>query len=134
MKANIGQRYGRLTLLRLANYKEKTKLNENQKNKKEYGYFMCDCGTRIFKRLDNVLYGHTSSCGCLGKETVRNNLSKGRVKNIVHSKPRTPVTIERLKRLKYKNNISEVFNDSLLSLDEYADSIINYIDKLEGEK
>ena len=54
-----GQRYGRLTALKVC-------------GKTEYGQTQweceCDCGNKIFVGIGNLRSGHTKSCGCLSRE------------------------------------------------------------------
>lgn len=54
-----GQRYGHWTIL------------ENQpilQNNKRKWLCRCDCGTERYVQENNLLYGYTTSCGCLRKE------------------------------------------------------------------
>ena len=61
---NIGDRYGRLVVLR-----ETTK--EERLNKAGRNYWCkCDCGKEIIVYGHNLKTGNTKSCGCLSKETA----------------------------------------------------------------
>ena len=51
-----GQRFGRLTVLRLT---------ENIVGKKKRYVCKCDCGNEIIVQAGNLTNGHTQSCGCL---------------------------------------------------------------------
>ena len=59
----IGNRYGRLTVLR------KAELSDSRADsRKHYWECACDCGNKTVAAQDNLRSGHTYSCGCLKKE------------------------------------------------------------------
>lgn len=55
----IGEKYGRLTILREAKNKKQV-----GKHKRAYLICLCDCGNTIETRKDHVRSGYTKSCGC----------------------------------------------------------------------
>ncbi len=55
-----GKRFGRLTVLREAGYKVRSKAWE----------CMCECGRSTVCTSNNLLSGNTSSCGCLRREKI----------------------------------------------------------------
>ena len=57
MKNIIGQKFGRLTVVEIA---------EGEKRKKYR--CLCECGSVCIVRSDGLISGHTQSCGCLKKE------------------------------------------------------------------
>lgn len=59
----IGQKFGRLTVI------ERHITEDN----KVYWKCKCDCGNIVTIRPDSLKSGHTKSCGCLQKETVKEN-------------------------------------------------------------
>lgn len=61
-----GKRYGSLTVIKLA---YKTKDNRN------CWLCKCDCGNETIVRSDNLINGHTESCGCLRERTSRKLLT-----------------------------------------------------------
>lgn len=63
-----GNRYGRLTVIKLN--KEKTETQTNKDGSKIYFYdCLCDCGNDITIRKGYLTNGHTKSCGCLSLES-----------------------------------------------------------------
>lgn len=61
----IGKKFGRLTIVK---YMGKNKWNA------KYYLCKCDCdNNEIIVRLNNLMSGHTNSCGCLHKEIVTNH-------------------------------------------------------------
>jgi hypothetical protein len=50
----IGERFGRLVIVRGAGYQARGRMVEAQ----------CDCGKLTVANIDNIRNGHTSSCGC----------------------------------------------------------------------
>lgn len=73
----IGNRYGRLTVVELA---EKRK----RKDRKEYNYYylcQCDCGNKKIVGKNNLKNGITQSCGCWQKEIATKNINKINVKH-----------------------------------------------------
>ena len=60
-----GQRFGRLTVI-----------EPDTPCDKEHGYrwiVRCDCGTTFSAYRHNLVTGLTRSCGCLRRETMKNN-------------------------------------------------------------
>lgn len=75
-----GQKFGRLTAIKLHHM-------EPRKNGKvrPCWLFKCDCGKTVVARKENVMNGHTSSCGCLHKESItRHGFSNTRLFDILH--------------------------------------------------
>jgi|ERR1035437_1287521 hypothetical protein len=70
IKTEIGQKYGKLTLIEI--------LDKFTKSKKRLGRFSCDCGGEITTAIEYVRYegagGGTKSCGCMKKESCRKNI------------------------------------------------------------
>lgn len=50
---------------------------------------LCECGTHKIINGANLRYGHTASCGCIAKETSKQNILKTRIKNITHGQSGT---------------------------------------------
>lgn len=63
MSSFIGNKYGKLTVLSVS----KRKGNAGQ----TYLHCACDCGKEKEIRFDNLVGGHTLSCGCLLKRANR---------------------------------------------------------------
>ena len=62
-ESQIGNHYGKLTILEIipiANHHTKVRC-------------LCDCGNETIALLQNVLSGHTASCGCVQAEIRRKN-------------------------------------------------------------
>lgn len=57
---HIGKTYGRLTVL--------AKCEERSGEKRVYMRCMCSCGNLISTRVDGIVSGHATSCGCYGAE------------------------------------------------------------------
>lgn len=49
-------------------------LEEFKKNNRLYCKCVCDCGNKVIVSKDNLLSGHTTSCGCLIKNKEYENL------------------------------------------------------------
>ncbi len=63
-----GQRFGRLTALRL----------DGKQGRKNLWLFSCDCGSAARATVHNVNSGNTASCGCLRREaTAAKNTTHG---------------------------------------------------------
>src|SRR3990167_3118154 len=60
-----GQKYSKLTAVRFI------KIVSSKYGIKHYWLFKCDCGKETIKAKNEVKSGHTSSCGCYGKEQLR---------------------------------------------------------------
>jgi predicted SprT family Zn-dependent metalloprotease len=45
-------------------------LRMNNSGKHSIYLYGCECGAQVEKRKDNVVSGHTRSCGCLRRETT----------------------------------------------------------------
>ena len=58
-----GNKYGRLTVLRY--------IGKNNKGSKHMWECRCDCGNIVIVPLASLRGGHTKSCGCLQKDTIR---------------------------------------------------------------
>ena len=58
-----GNKYGRLTVLRY--------IGKNKKSNKHMWECRCDCGNIVIVPLAGLRGGHTKSCGCLQKDTIR---------------------------------------------------------------
>lgn len=67
----IGNRYGRLVVIREATKEEKGNLKGGA-----YWWCQCDCGTLKMINGHSLRDGSTKSCGCLNKEIVSNNSRK----------------------------------------------------------
>lgn len=65
--ANIGQRFGRLTIVSMLDQANTPRANKNGPN----CLTKCDCGEFKTASLYSVRYGGTKSCGCLRKEHAR---------------------------------------------------------------
>ena len=60
-----GRRYGRLTVL--------CRSGRQDKNGRSYWECECDCGNRTTVHRGNLVYGRTTSCGCLKQELAVKN-------------------------------------------------------------
>ena len=78
MNNEVGNIYGRLTVLRRA------KNNEipNTKEKRAYWVCQCSCGNICIAMGKSLRNGSKKSCGCLQKEVARQSISKYNEKNI----------------------------------------------------
>lgn len=70
----IGNKYGRLTVLKLAPKRENST--------KRYWICECECGNIIEVRTANLISGHTKSCGCLHKEILKQDRYGNNIDNI----------------------------------------------------
>lgn len=61
-----GQRFGRLTAIKLINN------DDFGKNKGAWWLCKCDCGKEIITKGTSLTAGYTKSCGCYSKEVLRN--------------------------------------------------------------
>ncbi|MFV8290790.1 hypothetical protein ACNNMX_01925 [Aerococcus viridans] len=66
-KAEIGKKYGRLTVIEKDNSKD---------IKRHYYKCICDCGNEVSVRGYSLTSGHTKSCGCLKKEQDEINIDR----------------------------------------------------------
>ena len=70
----VGQRYGLLTVVGAA----------PTKNGRKMWYCDCDCGTKnIMVQQNNLRSGNTKSCGCLGREAIKNTQRKDLTDTII---------------------------------------------------
>jgi hypothetical protein len=65
IKDLTGMKFGRLTAIKI----------DHKKNNSNYWLFKCDCGSDFIKKGAIVKNGHTSSCGCLKKDLLRDKNS-----------------------------------------------------------
>lgn len=68
----IGQRFGKLTVIRLVNF---------NKHHQRRILCLCDCGNEKIVLANKIKTGQTSSCGCLRIENSKNQLAKACDKN-----------------------------------------------------
>lgn len=74
----VGQKFGRLTVLKQSHKKQQIKKNGNLGNFIYYYICKCDCGNTCIVEKFHLKYGHTQSCGCLKKEKIKKvNLKHG---------------------------------------------------------
>lgn len=62
MKDYKGLKFGKLTVL-----------DQKRENKRTYCYCKCECGNKLWVRLDSLRSGNTISCGCYNKENNYKN-------------------------------------------------------------
>lgn len=79
-----GQRFGRLTAIKLAYIKR------DFHGTKHYWLFKCDCGKECIVFKQYAINGHTQSCGCykhkrIVESKITHNLSKSRIYSIYYS-------------------------------------------------
>lgn len=76
-EVNIGDRFGRLTVLEILPSETRYILLR----------CLCDCGTECVKRKSHVMGGSTKSCGCYQKETVKERMTTHGLSNsaVYHS-------------------------------------------------
>lgn len=72
-----GQRFGRLTVVERAGA---------SKNREALWKCRCDCGNMVVVRSRSLRRGSTASCGCLGRETLLENIHRSKTHG--HSKDR----------------------------------------------
>lgn len=76
-----GKRFGRLIAL----HYDHTKRDKTTGRPRHYWLFKCDCGKIAVLKKENVMSGHTVSCGCYHKERItRHGFSNTRLFNILH--------------------------------------------------
>lgn len=63
-----GMQFGRLTV---------EEESERRDGKNRYWWCSCECGMWAIVRQDNLLSFHTTSCGCLREENLKNFGKKG---------------------------------------------------------
>lgn len=56
MKSEVGNKYGKLTLI---------KFDHTDEHYRKHYLCKCDCGNEVVARIDCIKSGHTRSCGCL---------------------------------------------------------------------
>ena len=71
-KDRTGEKFGRLTIIKLA-YIERSKNSKGNNINKVYYICKCECGNEIKAQKNNLISGHTTSCGCKAKETAKIN-------------------------------------------------------------
>lgn len=83
-----GQKFGRLTVLKLHHIRTVKSINNKTRNIRYY-LCKCDCGNKHIVSQVNLKNGNTKSCGCLnldnlhsGKNRQTHNLSKNRIYKI----------------------------------------------------
>lgn len=85
----IGQRFGRLTVIRLA---------DNKKHGRIAWLCQCDCGQLVEALSDSLMSGNTKSCGCLQKEKARESgrktIWRAIEKNIKHGDAKQPQSVQ----------------------------------------
>lgn len=67
VKDRTGQRFGRLTVVRLYGIYHAP----NARKSAAIWLCKCDCGTEIIARVDHLNDGSVKSCGCLRDENLR---------------------------------------------------------------
>lgn len=70
-----GQKFGRLTVIKLNHLKEMYNNKGLKNGHKTYWLCKCECGNITVVRKDLLLNGSTKSCGCLKKEQDGKNLN-----------------------------------------------------------
>lgn len=79
-----GQKFGKLTVVRLDHKEQKYKKNGTKDGFEYYWLCRCECGKeKVLRKLD-FKYGNTKSCGCLRKEKriIKHGLTHTRLFNI----------------------------------------------------
>ena len=66
----VGQKFGRLTVLRNATMEEKPKDKYGKPKARTWCICKCDCGKEIIVLGTSLTQGNTTSCGCYQKEQV----------------------------------------------------------------
>ena len=67
----VNKKYGRLTILRVYH-----KLDGTNRSKRAYCECVCECGNNSTPRLDGLLSGKTTSCGCFKNENLAKSPNK----------------------------------------------------------
>lgn len=62
--AEIGKKYGRLTITRIER-------RATGRGTKPYAVCVCDCGREVTAQLGNIMRGKTKSCGCIEEERLK---------------------------------------------------------------
>jgi hypothetical protein len=99
-----GQKFGRLTVLRLSDIKNQ------DKNGHPIFTCLCDCGNQIDISSDSLrknANGGTKSCGCLNKE-LASKLGKSKIKNLINQRFGRLTVMHQAENKINKNNISLV--------------------------
>jgi hypothetical protein len=68
-----GRRFGRLTVL---------DRNKKRSNVGAFWNCVCDCGKTMIVASSHLIRGHTKSCGCLARESIRNYNDNRKIKLI----------------------------------------------------
>lgn len=77
MKDVTGNKYGRLVALAFTRF---------DVAKRQYWWFLCECGERKELRLDHVKSGRSTSCGCYQRESVGERFSThGQTNSVEHT-------------------------------------------------
>lgn len=90
----IGNKYGRLTVQKLA-YKKSRRL---------YYTCLCKCGCKVDVRKDQLTRGVTKSCGCLQKDIAKKTMAKSMKKYGLSNHPLNRVFNSMKQRCYNKNN------------------------------
>lgn len=83
-----GQKFERLTIIKLDHIKKYTYSNGKNQNK-EYYLCKCDCGNECLVYKNFLLKGCTKSCGCYAKEIQAKNVILNNIKKITHHLTKT---------------------------------------------
>lgn len=76
-----GKKFGRLTAIKF----DHVKRDKTSGRPRHYWLFRCDCGKVAVLKKENVMVGHTQSCGCYHKESITTHGFSGTsLFNILH--------------------------------------------------
>lgn len=115
---DIGCKIGRLTLIKDLGLR----LSKNEKYKKKYGLFKCDCGNTREIIISDVKRHKSSSCGCYYLESVKENTkTHGLTKHPLYATYRTMKARCGCKNVKSYINYGE---RGIIVCDEWANDFL----------
>lgn len=82
-----GQKFGKLTVIKLHHKKEFLRKDRNRKEYKYYWICKCECGNEIIVDGNSLKLNRTKSCGCYKKEHILKIIKEKNIKhNMTHTK------------------------------------------------
>lgn len=98
----IGQRFGRLIVINIADIADKSDIADKKGRSGAVWKCLCDCGETKYCFSNQLISGSTKSCGCLRKETNRENAKN----NITHGDSYTRLYTIWVRIIQFTTNIN----------------------------
>lgn len=100
------------------------------KNRKSYWICLCDCGNKVSLRKDQVLNGHTKSCGCKTRKLKTKSFKKTRDKKYNGLWPMQTKEIARKSAQNQTNNTTKYHwktNEKLICQGSWEAKVVDYL-------